>query len=224
MPLRNKCILEVDLRDSDGDLRTAAFAIREDLNDTSEVTRQFLLGQRGQYLRKIWDIGSDILPDDIADALPEEIATADLENRKGYHIDEGAGEYSFQLSGKISADESPWGDGSAAAGDYNKYDASGENPLIVKKQIFDWAMAQTQSDSRGSTRLYLGEWSDGTYAESAGVFGEPLAVAIPESSVTNDPDDPSALEVTLTCRWTALLPKNAIQDTLDEAAELIPDY
>jgi hypothetical protein len=217
--LRNKIVLEIDIQDADGTTRTGVFPLREDLNTTGEVARRYLMSQRGQYLRKIYDIGTDLLPDEVTDAS--------LENRKGYHVDGGAGRYGLTFTGQANTREDPWGDGSADTETFNKYDASGDAPLVVKKQVLEWYLAQAKSDSRGETRLHYGEWSDGTYSDTAGVFEEPIPVAIPESTISNDPDDPSTIEVTLQCEWTALFPDSVVMDTsnaISELASKIPDY
>jgi hypothetical protein len=218
--LRNKLVLEIDIQDPDGNTRTGVFSLREDLNTTGEVARTFLMAQRGQYLRKIYDVGTDLLPD--------EVTEASLENRKGYHVDGGAGSYGQTITGMADFDEDPWGDGSAASGEYSKYDASGDVPLEVKKQVFEWYLAQAESDSRGDTRLHIGEWTNGSYTDgNAGVFDGPMPVAIPEANVSRDPDNPSALEVSLECQWTALFPANVVAGTSDAISELaskIPDY
>jgi hypothetical protein len=219
MTLENRIILEMDVEDSNGETHTGVFPIREDLNITGEISRKYLMSNRGSYLRKIYDVGTDL--------LPEEVTDASLEDRKGYYVDGGAGRYSQTFSGVVAYDEDPWGDGSSNEGESNKWDASGTVSLTAKKQVFEWYIAQVPSDSRGLTRAHYGGWTDGTYSDSAGVFESPMPVAIPESSVANDPDNPSALEITLECEWTALFPDNVIQSTADavsEIADQLPDY
>ena len=219
MTLTNRIVLEVDIHDEDDQLRTGTFALQEDLNRTGEVARDYLMGSRGNSIRQIVNIGSDLLPDDLAGI--------DLDDRKGYWVDGGGGEYRQTITGKAGPTDDPWGDGSAAAGEYSKYDASGDVPLVMKQQVFEWYLAQARSDSLGRTRLHIGGWTDGTYSTNAGVFGQPLAVAIPEARVEDDPDEPSKLSVTLECSWAALFPENVLESAEDiyaEAAELIPDF
>jgi hypothetical protein len=217
--LRNKIVLEIDIQDADGTTRTGVFPLQEDLTTTGEVSRTYLMSNRGAYIRQIYDVGTDLLPDEVTDA--------ELEDRKGYHVDGGAGSYGQTITATAGPGDDPWGDGSAAEGAFNKYDASGDVELVVKKQVLEWYLAQAKSDSRGETRLHIGEWTDGSHGTDAGVFGEPMPVAIPEGSVERDADDPSALSVTLECAWTALFPDNVIEsttDALDELASKIPDY
>lgn len=219
--LRNKAVLEIDLEDSSGTVHTGVFELREDLNDTGGVARQFLLSNRGQYIREAFDIGTDL--------LPEEITDADLENRRGYTVDGGAGEYTQRLTAKAGDRDAQWGDGSTDPNnpdDISKYDATGSDPT-AQKQIFNWYASQAKTDSMGQARLHLGEWTDGTHSSTAGVFGKPLAVAITETEVTKDPEDPSALDVTIEGVWTAVFPDAVVQeaqDVVDNIAELIPEY
>ncbi|WP_254768237.1 hypothetical protein [Salinilacihabitans rarus] len=216
--LRDTAVLEIDLDDS----TTGVFELQEDLTDTGTVQKQYLLSNRGQYLREAYDIGVDLLPD--------EVEEADLEDRKGYHVDGGAGGYQEQLSFKAGAEGAQWGDGSTDPtnpDDIAKTDATGADPVAMK-QVFEWYVTQSRSDSRGGCRLHIGEWTDGSHSTEAGVFGQPLPVAITEATVTYDPDDPGAIEVTLELEWTAVFPdvdlQGAINDGLDDLAELIPDF
>lgn len=216
--LRNRAILEIDLRDSNDDLHTGVFELREDLSDTGEVTKQFLLSNRGQYIREAYDIGTDILPDDVAEA--------DLEDRKGYHVDGGTGMYTESLDFTAGSQDAQWGDGSTDPddpSDLNKYDATGADPTALK-QVLEWYVSQARTGSGGPARLHIGEWTDGTYSDSAGVFDRPMPVAIKETNITKDPDDPSAIEGTIELAWTAVFPDVDVQGTIDEAAELVPDF
>lgn len=218
--LTNRAILEIDVKDDSGTTRTGAFHLQEDLEDTGVVSKQYLLSNRGQYLREAYDVAADVIP---------EAQTADLESRRGYHVDGGAGQYTQQLDVSISSDEDPWGDGSADPtnpDDISKYDASGDCDLTTKKQIFEWYVTQSKTGSLGQARLYIGQWSDGTYADAAGVFGKPLATAIHETSVTRDPDEPSCLKVVIEGQWTAVFPEAAVDEALDQlekAASAIQD-
>ncbi|WP_135830633.1 hypothetical protein [Halorussus halobius] len=217
--LRGEAYLEVDVPDGDT-TRTCVFHLQEELADTGAITHQYLLSNRGQLLRSAYDIGTDLLPDDVADA--------DLENRKGYHVDGGAGTYTEDLSFQVGPGDSPWGDGSSEAGAFNKFDASGDVDLIVKKQVWDWATSQAQTGSGNPARLHVGEWTDGSHETDEGVFEGPMPVAIKEATLTKDPDDPSALNGSIELTWTALFPDvdvvGATEDAMDEVADLIPDF
>ena len=216
MPLRNTAYLEIDVDDT-----TAVFELREGLEDVGEITIQYLLSERGQYLREIYDIGTDLVPDDVADA--------DLENRKGYYVDGGAGSYGVRLTAQAGPGDQ-WGDGSSNPDDEDdttRYDATGSHPLAMK-QVLEYAVAQSRTDSSNPARLYIGEWTDGTHADAAGAFEQPLALAIEEATVTRPDDNPSAITVTLEGKWTSTFPGEdllgSIEDGLDEIADLIPDF
>lgn len=219
--LRNKAILEIDLEDSDGTTHTGVFELREDLTDSGNVNKLFLLSNRGQYIREAFDIGSDYLPD--------EISSIDSENRRGYFVDGGAGTYSRQLSGKAGDRDAQWGDGSTDPNnpdDINRYDATGCDP-IAQQQILEWYVAQAKTDSLGQARLHIGEWTDGTHGTDAGVFSKPLTVAVQEVETTKDTDDPSSFEVMLDLAWTAVTPEafvDEVNNWIDDIAESIPEY
>ena len=211
--LTDRAILEIDLDDASGITHTGAFSLQEDFQDTGTVAKQYLLSNRGQYLREAYDIAGDAISDE---------QTADLEHRRGYHVDGGAGQYTQQLEVTVSPDEDPWGDGStdpADPTDISRFDASGECDLTAKKQIFEWYVSQSKTGSLGQARLYVGQWSDGTYATNAGVFGRPLAVAIHETSVTRDPDEPAALNVVIEGQWTAVFPEAVVDDAATAAKD-----
>lgn len=212
MPLRDKAVLEIDI---DGGSTTGEFHLKEDLTDSGTVTKMYLMSNRGQMFREAFDIGTDLLADEVEDA--------DLENRKGYHVDGGSGHYRTTLSFAASSGDR-WGDGTSGT---SKTDATGSDPIVMK-QVFEWYVSQSKSDSSGGTRLYIGEWTDGTHSSSAGVFGQPMPVAINESNITDDPDNPSSIEGSIELTWTSVFPdvdlNGAIQDGLDDIAALIQDF
>jgi len=218
--LRNKAVLEIDVQDQNGSTRTGVFVLQEDLQQSGSVSKRFLLSNRGQYIREAVDIGTEILSDELNDT--------DFEDRRGYHVDGGAGTYAQSLAAKAGDRDVQWGDGSTDPddpSDVTKYDATGADP-IAQKQILEWYISQSGTDSRGQCRLYIGEWADGTHAQLAGAFGKPLVLAIIESNVGLDPDDPSALDVTIEGEWTAVLPDAAVAEAeslVENISEIIPD-
>ncbi|PGF16187.1 hypothetical protein CP556_08720 [Natrinema sp. CBA1119] len=218
MTLRSTAYLEIDINGGD---TTGVFELREDLSDTGDVTKNYLLSNRGQRFREAFDIGTDLLPDDVANA--------DLENRKGYHVDGGSGHYQETLSFAASPGDE-WGDGSTDPDnpdDVNKTDATGSDPIAMK-QVLEWFVTQSKSDSSGGTRLHIGEWTDGSHSSGAGAFGQPMPVAINESSITYDPDNPNAIEGSITLTWTSLFPdvdlQGAVQDGLNDIADFVQDF
>ncbi|SEQ30506.1 hypothetical protein [Natrinema salaciae] len=218
MPLRDKAILEIGINGGD---TTGEFHLQEDLTDTGDVAKQYLMSNRGQMIREAFDIGTDLLED--------EVQNADLENRKGYHVDGGSGHYRESLSFAASKGDR-WGDGSTDSNDpddVSKTDATGCDPIAMK-QVFEWFVTQSKSDSSGGTRLHIGEWTDGSFSSSAGAFGHAMPVAINESSVTKDPDKPSTIEGTVELTWTSVFPdvdiEGSFEDGLNEIAEYVQDF
>ena len=213
--LRNKAVLEIDLQDGSGDTRTGEFHIREDLNASGEVTKQFLISNPGQYIREA------------ADVLPQDITDEEAESRRGYTIDSGGGTYAERIDAKAGDRDAQWGDGSSDPddpADITKYDATGCDTQ-AQKQIFQWYISQAKTDSLGKARLHIGEWTDGSHSD-AGVFGKPLVIAIREANISRDPDDPGTLELSLECVWTAVLPEDVVdeaQQSVDELSQAITE-
>lgn len=55
-----------------------------------------------------------------------------------------------------------------------------------------------------------------------------MPVAINESSITDDPDDPTAIEGSIELTWTSVFPdvdlEGSIDNGLDELAAKVPDF
>ncbi|MFW5903515.1 MAG: hypothetical protein ACOCS7_02125 [Halolamina sp.] len=215
MPLRDIAYLEIDYEDSSGTVHTGVFELHEDLEQNTEVDIKYLLANRGQYLNEAWSISNDVLPEDVTDE--------DLERRKGYHVDGGAGIWTRTITATGTQGDT-WGDGSTGAddpSDVSKYDATGCDPQAMK-DVLEWFLSQPRHGSTGNARLYIGEWSDGTYADSAGAFEKPWRCAITNGTVSRDPDDPSAVSVSLELAWTATYP-GAVGDTIDNIGDWLED-
>lgn len=218
--LRNRAVLEIDLQDDSGATHTCVFELQEDLQEDGEVAKRFVMGNRGQYITEIWDIS--------ADAVGAEDLTTGGRNMRGYHVDGGAGDFVQRLTARAGDKDMRWGDGSSDPddpADITKYDATGCD-RTAQKQVFEWVISQAKTDSISPARLHIGEHTNGDYSAEAGVYGQPLAVAIREASATKDPDDPSAFEVTIECVWTALAPEAALdeaQQIIDDIAGVIPE-
>jgi len=206
--------LEIDIVDSNGDERTCVFELREDLEIAPTTTKQYLLGNRGQYVREAFEIGTDFL--DI-----EGISTAG--NRRGYHVDGGAGAVMLSVNAKAGDRDVRWGDGSSDPDDatsITKFDAQGCGPS-AQRDVLDWAVSQSKSDSAAPARLYYGQWSDGTHADTAGAYGKPRIIAITELLTPNPSDDPSAFEVDLEGVWTSAFPASSVGEAQEAINELL---
>ena len=214
MPLHNKAILEVSAFD-----RTGAFGFRGELAPNREVTRTFLVGGRGQVVSELYSQASDFDP---TDTLPD----ADLERRAGFHLDAGAGKNVFQYSADVGVgdEDLPWGDGSGGDNTVSEYDASGDVPPLAKRDVLLRWLSQARSDSGGQMLLHTGEWCDGTYASEAGVFGEPVPVALRSVRTEKASDEPSAVTYTFEFERTSLVPDAvdaAVEDLSDAAASAV---
>lgn len=195
MTLTEKAYLEID-----GDSSTATFELQIGLEHTSDLTKSYLMGERGQYVREI------------VNSTPY-TGNVDEERRTGYWIDGGAGDWQVPLSFESGLEDTIWGDGSGGDGPSNvtKTDASGANvPAISRKQILQNWIAVTKSDSTGQTRIHVGEWTNGNVSGvanfAAGAFGEPMPVAVRESSLSGpDPDqEPGTFTGNITFSHVAL--------------------
>jgi len=201
MPLHQRAVLEIDAFN-----RTGVFEFRTDLDPTRELTHNHLVGGRGQILselyRQVADRDpSDILPDDLTD------------RRAGFYVDAGAGMNKVTLSASVgrSDDDLRWGDGSSTGDSATAYDAEGAVSKFTKRAVlFRWLTAR--ADSGGQMRLYTGEWSDGTHADSAGVYGEPIPVALQSVRAPAPADEPDI-------SYTIELVKVSTVADIDEAVD-----
>ena len=212
--LSEKAYLEIDLVDDSGTERTCVFELQEDLEPSTTTTHLYLLGNRGQYVKEAFEIGTDFLDVD---------GVGDADNRRGYHVDGGAGSVQLTLEAKGGDRDAQWGDGSSDANnpdDVTKYDATGCDPQ-AQKDILDWVSAQAKTDSASPARLYHGQFTDGTYAATAGAYGKPRAIAIAELNTTNPPDDTSAFTVTLEAIGTSVFPAASVAEAQDAVQELV---
>ena len=160
----------------------------------------------------------------LTDADPSEILPdTDLDRRSGFWLDAGAGSNRFQYTAAVgqSDDSLRWGDGSSAPGSATPYDAAGDVSALTKRDVlYRWLTAR--ADSGGQMRLYTGEWSDGTYADSAGVYGEPIPVALLSVRTDAPPDEP---DVTYTFEFAKVstVPDidAAVEDFTEGAADAV---
>ena len=208
--------------------RTAAFEFR-DHSPTREISREFLVGNRGAVVSTLYEQATDIDPTEI---LPE----IDNERRAGFHLDAGGGRSVVTIQADVGAgdDGLRWGDGSSAAEDATPYDAAGDVHPHSKRDVLLRYLSQARTDSGAQADLHIGEWTDGSFSESAGVYGEPIPVAIGEVRAESPKDEPSTVSYTIECIRTQPVPdavdeavddlSAAAQDAVDAVGELVPDY
>lgn len=197
----------------DGD-DEATFEFQLNFEESSELSKNYVVGQRGQYIREIEQIN----PFDVS------LETTG-ERRTGFWVDGGAGEWQHTLSFQTGLEDVQWGDGS---NDEQK-DASGEgvHPLRRKDVLEHW-LANTRSDSGGQVRLHWSGWTDGDIPHVSGVdagpYNRPMFVAVREANI-DAPDlneDINSVEGTLTVNRVALIP-DAVPTDFDDAADLVRD-
>jgi hypothetical protein len=208
MPLHDKFVLEVSAFD-----RTGVFEFREHQPDR-ELTHDYLVGGRGQVLSELYAQASDLDPNDI---LPD----VDRDRRAGFHLDAGAGRDQFNYTATVGTgdDNLRWGDGSSAAGEANVYDAEGDVSAKTKRDVLYRWLAEARTDSGGQLLLYTGEWSDGTYATEAGVYGEPVSVALLSVRTEAPLDEPSAVSYTFEFEKTTIVPEG-VDELVDDFTDI----
>lgn len=178
------------LRIDDGTGATATFEFADGLEETSETEKSFIMAERGQYITEI------------ANNAVDNLAINDISTRRrGFWIDGGAGTITHTYNFETGLEDVTWGDGTGGTGDANvtETDASGAgvHPLS-RKQILDYWVQRTRTDSGAQARLHWGEWTNTDFGD-AGVYGQPMPVAI-LSLTTNSPevDEPSSMTGSIT--------------------------
>lgn len=213
--LSDRAVLEIDIVDSEGTKRTCIFELQEDLEIAPATTASYLIGNRGAVLREAVSIGSDLLG---VEGIPQ------ADRRRGYYVDGGGGVANITISATGGDRNKQWGDGSSDPDDADsitKYDATGCDPQ-TQVDILDYVISQSKGDSASSgARIYYGQWTDGTHAATAGVYGKPRVLAIQEVSFQNPSDDPSAFSVTIEANWAAVFPAASVDEAQDAVEELL---
>lgn len=189
MALTEKAYLE--LEDGSG---TGVFELRIGLEHQSQITKSYIMGSRGQYIREV--VNETLNIDGVLDTA---------QRRTGFWLDGGAGDWEMTLSFVAGTEETSvnWGDGTSGRRDAS---GAGVDPL-TKMQVLEWWVANTRSDSFGYSRIHVGEWTDGSYPESgSGKFGMPMPIAVQETDFRKPPDDTTIFEGSITFSHVALAP------------------
>ena len=208
MPLHDRFVLEVSAFD-----RIGVFEFREHQPDR-ELTHDYLVGGRGQVLSELYAQASDLDPNDI---LPD----ISRHRRAGFHLDAGAGRDQFNYTATVGTgdDDLRWGDGSSTAGEASAYNAEGDVSAKTKRDVLYRWLAEARTDSGGQLLLYTGEWSDGTYAAEAGVYGEPVPVALLSVRTEAPLDEPSAVSYTFEFEKTTIVPEG-VDELVEDFTEI----
>lgn len=213
MTLTTKAYLEIETTTN------ATFEFNISLEPESSLIKNYLMGNRGQYIREVYNW------------LPG-TGTIDDERGTGYYIDGGAAEWQpgFSFGTGMEGDSIQWGDGAGGTGQANvtETDASGSGvKAISRMQILQRWLSRTKTDSTGAAKLHWGEWTDGSVAHissfSSGAFGEPMPVAIQESQLQGPQldQDVTTLTGTLTFTHLALWGGENAPDWAQDASNLI---
>jgi len=194
----NKAVLYVNATDgpaAGGFTGEAEFHFETELEVRGELSKQPLIGGRGQVLNELFSAF---------------VGGTGGDGAGGITIDVGQGDDDITLTHEAAVGESPvWGPVTTQGGSKTTNTALPAGHLPAEPPadrgfILKNVCRTLRGDSvRDSFELYIGPWSDGTYASSAGRFGRPIQVTPREVSVTNPDDDPSVAEITLTLRRVA---------------------
>lgn len=185
-------VLEIDAFST-----TGVFRLKKHFEQTSDVERRFIVGDRAQLIRSMLDRLSDAV---------EDLDFGQLEGgRRGFYIDGGTGTWEIQLNASLS--ETPVDGEHLQMGDSDdpstltKTDATGANPR-TQAEVFQRFTREAKTDSRSPARLHIGHYHDGTYSEDGepGLFENSLPVVIPQGpEVIEKSESSSSVDVSLTC-------------------------
>lgn len=201
----------------DGTGTTATFRLNIGLEETTEIEKQYIMADRGQYLQEIAD-------NNVVDLGVDAVA----ERRAGFTIDGGAGQQTFNVTFETGLDSVTWGDGNSGTGPDNvtKTDASGADvKALDRKQVLSYWIRRTRTDSFGQARLHWGQWTDGNVGSlTAGVYNQPIPVSIMNANLEGPSTNDSSVFVgTLTLQRVAIFPTDQIPDWIADPASKIAD-
>jgi hypothetical protein len=197
MTLTNESYLVVE----DGAGNEAVFQFQSTQSLTSTLSKNYLVGGRGQYIAEAqrYIQGNDF-----------SVSGDTLDRRAGKWIDAGAGDWEVELEYETGINDTSitWGDAPGDDGQANvtRTDASGADVKpISRMQVLQYWIAQTRSDSFARSRIHIGEYTDGRFGED-GVYGYPIPVAVQDSQVTKPEDQASSFNGTLTMQRVTPMP------------------
>jgi len=183
MTLTNKAYLEV----KDG-AKTGQFEFELELEHTAELTKKFILSNKGQNAETIIS-NTPVLGDLIQDN----------DRRSGYWVDGGAGTKDVSIAFETGNENKniTWGDGSGGTGpsNTNPFDASGKGiDKITRMNVLEFWLSNTLTDARNPGLLYYGENTDGKFEGTPGDFSAPMPVAVTDHSFSTDTQDSSTVK------------------------------
>jgi hypothetical protein len=166
---------------------TGVFHMYGDVSFDAGVRTGYLLGGTGSTLNAV-------VQEALSDGEPK---------RKGIYVDLGGGQHTIQASftgwtGATDADGNDLQWGSSPDPSVNDLTtATGASPLDQRDTFLNYLRVAT-FDSFNPGRLYTGEHSDGTYADSPGDWGEPLKVAMEQPRFRSQADTSDKLDGSVT--------------------------
>ena len=200
MPLTDKAVLYLNTGDFE-----VEFHIENSFTLRQELSKEFLLGaSRGQLVSELISLAGG---DEGADAV-------------GYNIDLGLGSTTIEITAELGpTQDGAWGlvDGQAGPEIYDnsKTESAHDGDPLERAQIMKKTFRKARTGSfRDTLFVYAGQWSDGTYAGTAGRFGEPIPAAIQEISLSKEEDNPSTAGLTITMLRTENVEPKDIPDIL----------
>jgi len=228
--LRNTAYLVITDRGiSDTD---AVFELRHDLEVDETVEKSYLIGNFGtaiQEAARYTGTAGLLTGEDVP------------ERRQGFSLDAAGGEWGGSLTFTTGLEDVRWGDTSGGEGPDNvtTTDASGADvDALTRLQVLTYWCANSLSDSRGQTRLHVGQWTDGSFDDvregetvevDAGTYGTPIPINIMSVEPRKPEDEPSNMSATLQYRRTQVgggLAEDVadwVGDLGDAAGELVSD-
>jgi hypothetical protein len=202
MPLTNTAYLQVEREN-----RTGVFELTG-VEEVRNLDRRMLIGPRGQALQGTLDLAS---------RLPFAEGLGDISiPGQGFTIDGGPAEAIIEVESEVTAEPlSKWGDGSGNG----KFDApSGD--FFQRNDVLQFFCRTAQTDSSTPGKLYWSEWTDGTYAASAGAHNSPMDVLVRQVE-TEIPRDEQYLQVTLVLERIETFPDWKVSEVKDALDDLI---
>jgi len=206
MTLTQTAYLTVQTADNE-----AVFELNVGFEENAELQKDFLMSDRGQNIQEIYE---QVIGDD-------EESLSGVNRRAGYTIDAGAGNWQHTLSFETGLEDVTWGDESEDP----KRDASGPDvKAITRKQVMEFWLARTRTDSARPGKLYWGEYTDGRFEGEAGAFNQPMFVSVDEHNLSSPSidSDVNSMEGSITLSRIALFPESVPED-LDEAIDLVSE-
>lgn len=196
MTVLDRAILQIDADvDDDGTDETGEFHFLGNAVVNEEVQEDYLIGGTGSNVNAV------------IDAVLDAAGVTQFGDgwNKGFFFNLGGGSHIFTIQfdsweGAVDSNGTalPWGDTEESQGTIEN--GTGQDPLF-QMQVFQNYIRRASADSIAPATLHIGEYTDGTpsAASGAGVFSNPLDVAIPGTNGIHAAEDYKSFSGTITC-------------------------